>query len=116
MRYLNKENRPWGKFHVLHEGEGYKIKKIDVDLDGRLSYQFHNHRSEHWIIIEGDALVTLNNDEKKYTKGDIIFIPKKAPHRIQNIGNKRLEFIEVQTGSYFGEDDIVRIEDDYKRN
>ena len=116
MRYLNKENRPWGKFHVLHEGEGYKIKKIDVDLDGRLSYQFHKHRSEHWIIIEGDALVTLNNDEKKYTKGDIVFIPKKAPHRIQNIGNKTLEFIEVQTGTYFGEDDIVRIEDDYKRN
>tara|TARA_B100000902_G_C27078143_1_gene797501 strand:+ start:549 stop:899 length:351 start_codon:yes stop_codon:yes gene_type:complete len=109
------EKRPWGCFLVIHDEPNYKIKRIEVDPGERLSYQYHKKRSEAWTIICGDGLITLNGVEKDFSNGDTILIPKGAKHRIENRGSEKLIFIEVQTGSYFGEDDIVRVEDDYNR-
>lgn len=115
MKYLYKEERPWGRFFVISDEEKYKIKKIEVEPNQRLSYQFHNKRSEYWIIIKGNGLLVLNDIKSRVKVGDTVFIEKTDRHRIQNAGDKMLVFIEVQTGSYFGEDDIVRIEDDFNR-
>ena len=115
MKSIYKENRPWGAFHILAEDENYKIKKIIVNPGKRMSYQFHNKRSECWIIIQGTAKINLNDKIELFKKGDIIEIPIKAKHRVENINDSDLIFIEVQTGEYFGEDDIVRIEDDFNR-
>ena len=93
-----------------------KIKEIKVNPGHRLSYQYHNKRSETWIIIEGSALVTIDNKSKEYNAGESVVIPLKAKHRVENKSNSLLVFIEVQTGIYFGEDDIIRINDDYGRN
>ncbi len=109
------EIRPWGGFEVLIDQKEYKTKRITVDPGAQLSYQSHQKRSENWVVVSGEAEVTLN-DEKHYLKsGESIFIPAKAKHRMANRGNRPLIFIEVQTGSYFGEDDIVRYQDDYHR-
>lgn len=107
--------RPWGKYYVLEDEAHYKLKRIAVDPGQRLSYQFHHHRQEFWTIVEGDAVVILNGAEHHLKYGESIFIPQGAKHRIMNLSEKPLIFVEVQTGSYFGEDDIVRIEDDYSR-
>ena len=115
MNYLEKVERPWGRYYVIHEETKYKLKKIEVESGQRLSYQYHNKRSETWIVIEGSALVTINDNVKEYKAGDTIIIPLKAKHRLENKSNSLLVLIEVQTGSYFGEDDIVRIKDDYNR-
>ncbi len=115
MKTIYKENRPWGKFYVIHDEPNYKIKRIEVDPGQRLSYQYHKKRSEVWIIIEGEGLITLNGDIKKYKSGDTLKIYKGDKHRVENKNSQKLIFIEVQTGEYFGEDDIIRIEDDYKR-
>lgn len=115
MQYLYKEERPWGRFFVISEEQNFKIKKIEVEPNKRLSYQFHNKRSEYWIVIQGEGLIVLNDINSKVKKGDTVFIKKTDKHRIQNEGDKMLVFIEVQTGSYFGEDDIVRIQDDFNR-
>jgi len=115
MISIESEKRPWGRYYVLHDELNYKIKRIEVDPGGRLSYQYHLKRSESWVIVEGHGLITLEGESKFYSKGQTIIIPKKSKHRIENRGDKILVFIEVQTGIYFGEDDIVRIEDDYKR-
>ena len=109
------ENRPWGKYSIISENVDYKIKRIEVNINQRLSYQFHNYRAESWVIIQGEGEFTINDEVKKCSKGDTLTIPVGSKHRIKNIGNIKLIFIEVQTGSYFGEDDIVRIEDDYNR-
>ena len=109
------EKRPWGCFLVIHDEPTYKLKRIEVDPGKRLSYQYHNKRSEAWTIVCGIGLTTINGVEKDFTKGDTILIPKGAKHRIENKGSEKLIFIEVQTGSYFGEDDIVRVEDDFNR-
>lgn len=111
----NIEIRPWGSFEILFENKSCKIKRIKVNPGGRLSYQYHKKRSEAWTIIQGNAIVTLDGNEIKNKKGDTITIPKGAKHRVQNNKNEVLVFIEVQTGEYFGEDDIVRIKDDYGR-
>ena len=113
--YLYMEKRPWGSFFVIQESNSYKIKRIEVNPGQRLSYQYHNKRSEVWVIIQGTGIVTLNDIERKYTKGDTILIPQGMKHRIKNTGPEDTVFIEVQTGSYFGEDDIVRLDDDYNR-
>ena len=109
------EERPWGRFYVLHNEPNYKLKRIEVDPGERLSYQYHLKRSEAWTIVEGVGTITLNDETKDYSKGQTILIPQGIKHRIENKGQEKVVFIEVQTGTYFGEDDIVRIEDDYNR-
>ena len=115
MKSIEKVDRPWGRFFVIHDEPNYKLKRIEVDSGERLSYQYHNRRSEVWTIVEGEAIVTVEGKVKEYKTGDTILIPKRAKHRIQNEKQKKVVFIEVQLGSYFGEDDIVRIDDDYNR-
>lgn len=115
INFIEKEDRPWGRFYVIDNQSNYKIKRIEVEPGHQLSYQFHNKRSEAWTIIEGSGLVTLNDKKILFKKGDTITIPIKSKHRIHNNSNSKLIFIEVQTGSYFGEDDIIRIVDDYNR-
>lgn len=109
------DTRPWGRYEVLLEEETYKVKRIIVKPKQRLSLQYHNKRSEVWIIVQGTALVTCGDKEIKSIKGEYISIPRQTKHRIENIGSDEVIFIEVQNGSYLGEDDIVRIEDDYNR-
>ena len=116
MKSIEKEERPWGRFFVIHDEKKYKLKRIEVDPGGRLSYQYHHKRSEAWTIVEGIGRITLDGIVKVYKKGDTILIPLGAKHRIENSSTKKLIFIEVQTGSYFGEDDIERFDDVYGRD
>jgi mannose-6-phosphate isomerase len=109
------DHRPWGYFVVLSDESDHKVKRITVYPDKRLSLQRHSRRSEHWVIINGRALVTLEDNEIPLKKGQSIDIPLHAAHRIRNIGQDNLIFIEIQQGEYFGEDDIERIEDDFGR-
>ena len=115
QRTLAEESRPWGGFLVLEDRPTHKVKRIWVHPGQRLSYQKHLRRSEHWIILEGRARVTLDEEEILLGQGESVDIPLEAAHRIENIGDGQLTFIEVQWGDYFGEDDIVRLEDDYGR-
>ena len=112
---INISERPWGRYIILAESDDYKIKRIEVNPKARLSYQFHMKRSETWTIVDGSGIVTIDGIDKELRKGDSIKINKESKHRIENNGDSDLVFIEVQTGTYFGEDDIVRIEDDYNR-
>ena len=112
---MEKELRPWGCFLVIEDNPKYKIKRIEVDAQGSLSYQYHHFRSEAWTCISGLATVTLNGVEHVFKSGDTITIPCGVKHRIENFSNNKVVFIEVQTGTYFGEDDIVRLEDKYSR-
>jgi mannose-6-phosphate isomerase len=115
MISLESEQRPWGCFFVLHDEPTYKLKRIEVHPGQRLSYQYHYKRSEAWTIVEGTGTITLDGVIKDYKAGETILIPQGVKHRIENKGQEKVVFIEVQTGTYFGEDDIVRIEDDYNR-
>lgn len=108
--------RPWGTYYVLEDTEFYKLKRIIVNPGQRLSYQYHLYRQEFWTIVSGEAVVIFNEEEKYLSYGQSIFIPQGAHHRIENRGIVPLIFIEVQTGTYFGEDDIIRIQDDYSRS
>jgi mannose-1-phosphate guanylyltransferase/mannose-1-phosphate guanylyltransferase/mannose-6-phosphate isomerase len=110
-----KEERPWGSFEILHEEEQLKVKRIIVKPGKRLSLQSHKHRSESWVITRGNALVTLDEEEIPLASNQHIFIPAGARHRVANRGSEEVVFIEVQTGTYLGEDDIVRYEDDFNR-
>ena len=112
---FNGENRPWGRFIVLDDTPTCKVKRIIVDPGQRLSYQLHHRRSEHWIVVAGTAVVTLDGADIIVEPGSSIDIPRESDHRVRNDGTEPLEFIEVQMGDYFGEDDIVRLEDDYGR-
>ena len=107
--------RPWGRYEILQEGKEHKVKCIYVNPDARLSYQRHQKRAEHWFIISGTATVTLDGETFTRIPGEVVDIEIGQLHRIGNQGAQELVFIEVQTGSYFGEDDIERIEDDYAR-
>lgn len=110
------DRRPWGTFTVLDEGENYKVKRIEVLPGKRLSYQRHSRRSEHWYVVQGIAKVTLNGVEILVNSGNAIDIAREDAHRVENPSdNQSLVFIETQTGEYFGEDDIVRLEDDFGR-
>ncbi len=109
-------HRPWGSFTVLVDEKSYKVKKIVVKPGKRLSLQSHRYRCEHWLVAKGEGLVTINDEKKLLTEGGYAFIPMHARHRLENPGNEPLEIIEVQQGSYFGEDDIIRYEDDYGRS
>ena len=107
--------RPWGSYEVLGEGSGYKMKKIVVKPGKRLSLQKHFKRNEHWVVVEGEALVTIDDSEMQIKRNESIYIKKGQTHRLENTTNSDLIVIEVQTGEYLGEDDIVRISDDYDR-
>lgn len=110
------EKRPWGSYTVLDEGATYKVKQITVLPDKRLSYQYHHHRQEHWHIVAGVATVTLEGVDHILKPGQSIDIPLGAKHRMANAGTEPMTLIEVQRGTYFGEDDIVRLEDDFGRS
>lgn len=112
---LEEDHRPWGYYQVISDEPVLKIKKIFVYPGKRLSLQRHKKRSEHWFIIKGKAIVTLDSSEISLEAGMSIDIPRESFHRIMNTGKENLAFIEVQTGDYFGEDDIERVEDDYGR-
>ena len=109
------EKRPWGKYEVLIDEKNCKVKKITVKPGGRLSYQYHHKRSEVWTIVSGEAYMLLDDELSLHTYGETILIPQGIKHRVENKGQDDLVFIEVQHGTYFGEDDIVRLEDDYNR-
>ena len=115
-----KEKRPWGSFEHLLDEEYCKVKRIIVKPGQRLSYQYHHKRSECWVVVQGRATVTLDDKEFEYESGNqfgnIVNIPVGTKHRVRNDEEIDLIFIETQTGTYFGEDDIVRLEDDYGRN
>jgi mannose-1-phosphate guanylyltransferase / mannose-6-phosphate isomerase len=111
-----KVHRPWGSYQSVDMGERHQVKRIVVKPGGRLSLQKHHHRSEHWIVVHGAARVTVNETVKIVHENESIYIPIGAVHRLENPGKILLELIEVQTGSYLGEDDIIRIEDDYQRS
>jgi Mannose-6-phosphate isomerase len=110
------EERPWGNFTILDGGIDYKVKTIEVLPGKRLSYQRHARRSEHWFVVRGQAKVTLNGEEILVNAGEAIDISVGTAHRVMNPhDSEMLVFIETQTGDYFGEDDIERIEDDFGR-
>ena len=111
------DQRPWGNFTVLDEGDEFKVKRIEVLPNKRLSYQKHARRAEHWFVVRGTAKVTLNDQEILVETGEAIDIRLGDKHRVENPDPEELLiFIETQTGDYFGEDDIVRFEDDFGRN
>lgn len=109
------DRRPWGSYTVLEEANTFKVKRIEVLPGKRLSYQKHSQRAEHWFVVEGTARVTLDGREITVATGEAIDIPVGSAHRVENPGDKDLIFIEVQRGNYLGEDDIVRLEDDFGR-
>jgi mannose-6-phosphate isomerase len=112
---LEKSERPWGRYEVLQEGATYKVKSIHVAIGKRLSYQRHQKRSEHWYVTQGTGEVTLDGKISPISPGSVIAVPQGVLHRVHNTGSIELIFVEVQTGSYFGEDDIERVEDDFGR-
>lgn len=109
------DHRPWGFYEILSDASDHKVKRITVYPGQRLSYQRHFRRSEHWYMISGIAVVTINDRNLALTSGQAVDLPVQTWHRIQNPGSENTVFIEVQTGEYFGEDDIERLEDDYGR-
>jgi len=108
-------HRPWGFYDVLSDESDHKVKRITVYPGQRLSLQRHSRRAEHWYVIKGEAVVTLDGKDIPLEGGQAVDIPVGAAHRILNPGSEDMAFIEVQTGDYFGEDDIERLEDDYGR-
>ena len=115
QRVYEVEIRPWGMYEVLLNSPECKVKRITVAPGQKLSYQYHFHRSENWTVVKGELTIILD-DEKIFRKvGESVKIPQGAKHRAWNETDEIVQFIEVQTGTYFGEDDIVRIEDDYNR-
>lgn len=110
-----KEERPWGNFEVLMDDPHFKVKKISVKPGCRLSLQSHRQRNEHWVVTEGNMRITVGESVRDYAVNEHIYIPCGEKHRMENTGKKPASVIEIQTGTYFGEDDIVRYEDDYKR-
>jgi len=112
---MSESTRPWGRYEILQESDFHKVKCIWVTPGKRLSYQRHQKRAEHWFMVAGSARVTLNGVVSELKAGQTVDIGIGDLHRIENIGSDDLVFIEVQSGSYFGEDDIERIEDDFGR-
>lgn len=107
--------RPWGAYRVTDKGEGFQVKRITVAPGGRLSLQRHRHRAEHWIVVGGQATVTVGSEVRIVLPAEHVYVPRGAVHRLENFGKDPIELIEVQTGSYLGEDDIERLEDIYER-
>ena len=107
--------RPWGRYTVMDEGPGFKVKRIEVDPGKKLSLQMHQHRAEHWVVVSGSARVTIGSDVRLVASNQSVYIPLKTAHRLENPENEPLKIIEVQTGAYLEEDDIIRLDDDYWR-
>ena len=107
--------RPWGKYEVLLDAPDVKVKKITVNPNSRLSYQYHDKRREQWVVVKGNLTIILDDDKVFRYTGESNHIPMGAKHRAWNETDEEVVFIEVQTGTYFGEDDIIRLEDDYDR-
>jgi mannose-6-phosphate isomerase-like protein (cupin superfamily) len=112
---MSSSDRPWGEYVVLSDERTHKVKRIVVHPGARLSYQSHERRAEHWFVVAGVARVTLDDATFELNAGDAIDIPRHAKHRVEALGDSDLVFIEVQTGDYFGEDDIERFDDDFGR-
>lgn len=112
---MEQDTRPWGGYLVLDDADDHKVKRITVTPGKRLSYQTHRRRAEHWFVVRGTGAVTLDGVTIAVVTGTAVDIPIGAAHRIENTGAEDLVFIEVQHGDYFGEDDIVRLEDDFGR-
>jgi mannose-1-phosphate guanylyltransferase len=109
------EYRPWGTSTTLEEQKNYKVKQITVRPEAKLSLQFHEHRSEHWIVLSGIATITLNDKTFEVKANESTYIPKDTPHRLSNLQKEDLVILETQVGNYLGDDDIVRLQDDYRR-
>ena len=112
---MTKETRPWGWYDVIDESDRYKVKSIEVNPGHKLSLQRHHHRSEHWVVVSGTALTECDGKEILLAENQSTYIPVGSVHRLSNPGKIPLRIIEVQSGSYVGEDDIVRLEDIYGR-
>jgi len=110
------ESRPWGGYQILYDGEDCKVKRITVNPGQRLSLQSHKHRQEDWYVVAGQGSVQLDHSEHSVQVDSRVFIAREQKHRVKNTGTVDLVFIEIQTGTYFGEDDITRYEDDYGRD
>jgi mannose-6-phosphate isomerase-like protein (cupin superfamily) len=110
-----RDERPWGSYEVLEESDGFKVKRLDVKPGTRLSLQRHSRRGEHWVVVRGTADVQRGEITLRLEQGSHIHIPPETNHRLGNSTELPLTLIEVQLGDYLGEDDIVRIEDDFKR-
>ena len=108
--------RPWGYFDSIDYGEGFQVKRLFVNPGAKLSLQKHQKRAEHWVVVKGIALVTCGEKKYKLTENQSTYIPKGEIHRLENREKNPLEIIEIQTGNYLGEDDIIRLEDDYERS
>lgn len=111
----DESRRPWGHYEVLLDEASYKVKRIVVAPGKRLSLQRHRCRQEHWYFVQGRGVVTVGAVERQVGAADAVDIPCGAAHRVHNCGAEPLVFVEVQTGQYFGEDDIERLEDDFGR-
>lgn len=112
---METDYRPWGHYSVLADEPDHKVKRIVVHPGRRFSLQRHQRRDEHWYVVSGTGLATLDHDEVPLGPGQALDVPRRAVHRLRNTGPDDLVFIEVQTGDYFGEDDIERLEDDFGR-
>jgi mannose-1-phosphate guanylyltransferase/mannose-6-phosphate isomerase len=115
VQHARRVYRPWGWYESLGEGERFQVKRIMVNPGSKLSLQSHHHRSEHWVVVQGTALVTKGEDEVHIHENESIYLPVGTKHRLQNPGKVPLMVVEVQSGSYLGEDDIIRFEDTYGR-
>ena len=109
------EKRPWGRYLVLYDGEEMKVKIIEVDPGKRLSYQSHRRRKENWLFVKGEGFVIIDDMERVVKEGDTVFVDIEQRHRVGNTGEEVLRIVEVQSGDYFGEDDILRFQDDFGR-
>jgi mannose-6-phosphate isomerase-like protein (cupin superfamily) len=111
-----RETRPWGSYEIMTSGPGFQTKRLTVTAEKRLSLQWHRHRDETWVVARGTARVTVGEEQHTLGRGESIFVDRNVHHRIENISSvEPLEIIEIQTGDYLGEDDIVRVEDDFGR-
>jgi mannose-6-phosphate isomerase-like protein (cupin superfamily) len=115
QKYKHESEKPWGHYEVLMEKPGYKVKSLTILPQGEISLQRHAHRNEHWYIVSGKGIVTKNESNIRVLPGDSVDIPVNEVHRVKNIYDENLIFIEIALGDYLGEDDIVRLEDKYGR-
>jgi mannose-6-phosphate isomerase len=107
--------RPWGYYTVLHDSQYTKVKELTVGAGKSLSYQYHTQRQEHWVIVKGIATITIDDCTREYTYNEHITIPLGVKHKLSNNTNDELIIIEIQTGTYFGEDDIIRLDEDFSK-